>query len=65
MPKGREMSEDIDKPDLIRMSPEGFAAFLATCSEPSVPVPEMVEVIRRPAPWEEGQRLRREEEPRD
>ncbi len=59
------MNDDIEEPNLIRMSPEGFAAFLATCSEPGAPVPEMVEVIRRPAPWEQGQHPCREEEPRD
>jgi uncharacterized protein (DUF1778 family) len=36
----------------IRMSPEGFDAFLKTLSEPASPVPEMVELLRRPAPWE-------------
>lgn len=59
------MSDDIDEPGPIRMSPEGFAAFLASCPEPGVPVPEMVEVIRRPAPWKVGPPARREEEPRD
>lgn len=56
------MNDDIEEPNLIRMSPEGFTAFLATCSEPGAPVPEMVEVIRRPAPWEQGQHPCREEE---
>lgn len=37
-----------------RMSPEGFAAFVATLSAPPAPVPEMVDVLRRPAPWEPG-----------
>ncbi len=59
------MNVDIDEPGPIRMSPEGFAEFLASCSQPSVSVPEMVEVIRRLAPWEEGQHLCRGEEPRD
>jgi hypothetical protein len=59
------MNVDIDEPSLIRMSPEGFAEFLASCSEAGTPVPEMVEVIRRPALWEEGQHPSREEEPRD
>lgn len=39
---------------LIRMSPEGFADFMATLSEPSTPVPEMVDIVGRPAPWEPG-----------
>lgn len=39
---------------LIRMSSEGFAEFMAIVSEPAAPVPEMVEVADRPAPWEAG-----------
>jgi uncharacterized protein (DUF1778 family) len=37
---------------LIRMSPDGFDAFMAAVSGPATPVPEMVEVARRLAPWE-------------
>lgn len=40
----------------IRMSAEGFDAFMAALSGPAVPVPEMVEVLRRPAPWEQDAR---------
>jgi len=36
----------------IRMSSAGFKAFMATLSGPAVPVPEMVELFRRTAPWE-------------
>lgn len=36
----------------IRMSPEGFADFLAALDAPAAPVPEIVELLRRPAPWE-------------
>lgn len=39
---------------LIRMSPDGFAAFMTTLSGPATVVPEMVEIARRPAPWEPG-----------
>ena len=39
---------------LIRMSPNGFADFMAVVSAPTAPVPEMVEVVNRPAPWEPG-----------
>lgn len=39
---------------LIRMSPEGFAEFLDVLSAPAAPIPEMVELARRPAPWEAG-----------
>lgn len=39
---------------LIRMSAEGFAEFMAALSGPANPVPEMVNLARRPAPWEPG-----------
>ena len=39
---------------LIRMSPEGFAGFMEILSRPAVPVPEMAELAKRPAPWEPG-----------
>ena len=39
---------------LIRMSPEGFADFMAALSGPATAVPEMVELAKRPAPWEPG-----------
>lgn len=39
----------------IRMSAEGFAAFMAALERPARPVPEMVEVLRRTAPWETKQ----------
>ena len=39
---------------MIRMSPEGFADFLAVLAEPARPIPEMVELANRPAPWEAG-----------
>jgi len=38
----------------IRMSAEGFDAFMAAVSGPAAPVPEMVELFRRVAPWEAG-----------
>jgi hypothetical protein len=34
------------------MSPDGFEAFISALSEPACAVPEMVEVLRRAAPWE-------------
>lgn len=37
---------------LIRMSQEGFAEFMAVLSAPAAPVAPMVEVVKRPAPWE-------------
>lgn len=36
----------------IRMSQAGFDAFLATLSGSGVPVPELVELLKRTAPWE-------------
>lgn len=38
----------------IRMSPEGFADFVAVLSGPARPVLEMVELAKRPAPGESG-----------
>ena len=38
---------------LLRMSPDGFAAFVQAVSAPAAPVPEMVASLRRTAPWEE------------
>lgn len=37
---------------LVRMSPDGFAAFLAVIETPAAPVPEMVDLVQRRAPWE-------------
>lgn len=44
---------------LIRMSPEGFADFLATLSGPPARVPELMELAARPAPWESGGDVKR------
>ncbi|MFS2152589.1 DUF1778 domain-containing protein [Rhizobium sp. Rhizsp42] len=38
----------------IRMSPESFADFMGILSLSAAPVPEMVELAKRPAPWEAG-----------
>lgn len=37
---------------LVRMSPSGFKAFMKALAEPATAVPEMVELLKRPAPWE-------------
>jgi uncharacterized protein (DUF1778 family) len=37
---------------LVRMSAKGFAAFMAAVAAPPAPVPEMVDVLKRKAPWE-------------
>ena len=44
---------------LIRMSAEGFDDFMAVVSAPASPVPEMAEVVKRPAPWEPGYTAKR------
>ena len=44
---------------MIRLSPEDFAEFLKELSDPPSPVPEMVELFKRPAPWEPGYEPRR------
>src|SRR3982074_991841 len=36
----------------IRMSPAGFKAFMEALSKPARPVPEMIELFERKAPWE-------------
>ena len=36
----------------IRMSSEGFEAFMAVLAAPATPAPEMVELFQRKAPWE-------------
>jgi uncharacterized protein (DUF1778 family) len=43
----------------IRMSAEGFAEFVAVLAEPAAVVPEMADVLRRPAPWEPGYKAKR------
>jgi uncharacterized protein (DUF1778 family) len=36
----------------IRMSPKGFSAFMAAVTAPPIAVSEIVEVLKRRAPWE-------------
>ena len=40
----------------IRLNAEDFAAFMAAVAGPASPVPEMVEILRRSAPWEADDR---------
>ena len=40
----------------IRMSADGFDAFLQVIAGPPKPVPETVALARRQAPWEAGKR---------
>ncbi|MDX8468098.1 DUF1778 domain-containing protein [Mesorhizobium sp. VK23B] len=44
---------------LIRMSPQGFAEFIEVLSAPAAPVPDMVELAKRRAPWEAGYTAKR------
>lgn len=55
----RAAEEAVMEHGLIRLSPEGFTAFMETLSEPAVPVPEMAEMVKRPAPWEHGYTAKR------
>jgi len=48
----RAAEEVILENTVIRMSREGFAAFVDMLDRPAKPVPEMVELLKRPAPWE-------------
>jgi uncharacterized protein (DUF1778 family) len=50
----RAAEEVVMENRLVRMSPEGFADFVSILSLPAAPVPELVELARRPAPWEPG-----------
>ena len=49
----RAAEEVLMERTLVRMSPAGFAAFRAAIEAPGAPVPELVEALRRPAPWED------------
>lgn len=48
----RAAEDVIMETSLVRMSVADFAAFTSALAAPAVPVPEMVELMRRPAPWE-------------
>lgn len=50
----RAAEEVVMEQGLIRMSPEGFADFMDILSRPPTIVPEMKEMLKRPAPWEPG-----------
>lgn len=50
----RAAEEVVMEQSLIRMSPDGFDAFMEVLAAPPVPVPEMIELAKRPAPWEVG-----------
>ena len=48
----RAAEEVLLESTITRMSPEAFEDFTAAIAKPSAPVPEMVELLRRKAPWE-------------
>ena len=50
----RAAEEVVMEQSLIRMSPEGFIGFMEILAAPAMPVPAMVELTKRPAPWEHG-----------
>ncbi len=50
----RAAEEVLMESTLVRMTPAGFEAFVKALSEAATPAPEMVELLKRPAPWETG-----------
>lgn len=48
----RAAEDAILETSLIRVSPEAFEAFVAALDAPGKPIPALVELLRRPAPWE-------------
>ncbi len=48
----RMAEEVIMENTVIRMSPESFAAFVDMLDSPARPVPEVVALLKRLAPWE-------------
>jgi uncharacterized protein (DUF1778 family) len=51
----RAAEEVLMETALVRMTPAGFSAFVKSLSGAAAPVPEMVELLERPAPWETGE----------
>lgn len=60
----RAAEEVVMEQGLVRMSPEGFADFMDVLARPARPVPEMVELARRVAPWEAGRKPARKPAPK-
>jgi len=52
----RAAEEAIMESAPIRMSSRGFKAFAAAIEGPAAPVPRMVELLGRKAPWEDSKR---------
>lgn len=55
----RHAEDVVVESQMIRLSPEDFAEFLEVLSAPPKPVPELVELFKRPAPWEPGYKPKR------
>lgn len=51
----RAAEEVLMETALVRMTPAGFSAFMKALSGPATPVPDMVKVLGRRAPWEKRQ----------
>ncbi len=49
----RAAEEVVMESALIRMSPKGFSAFMSAIGAPPATVPELVEVLKRQAPWDQ------------
>jgi uncharacterized protein (DUF1778 family) len=54
----RAAEDAVMEQQLIRMSEEGFAEFMALIAAPAEVVPEIAELSKRPAPWEPGYKPR-------
>jgi len=50
----RAAEEVLMESTLVRMTPAGFKAFMKALSGAARPAPEMVELLKRRAPWETG-----------
>lgn len=48
----RAAEEVVMEGTLVRMSPAAFKAFAAAIAGPGRPVPQMVDVLKRKAPWD-------------
>ena len=48
----RAAEEVLMEQAVVRMSADGFAAFMTAATALAEPVPELVELFRRRAPWE-------------
>lgn len=50
----RAAEDVIMEASLVRMSATDFAAFTQALAAPAAPVPEMVALLRSPAPWDQA-----------